>query len=199
VSGAGGVNWASGRAASVESARTGSYISSAVDGRTTTDGQTDRRTGSNIDGEHTGGRSVDKTFAPARIKKGKGSPYSIIESGVPELIPVLGSQLAGAASHKPGRISCRYFPPGLQLPSRPLRGLLSVPLLGEQRHDGVNSLPKTVTRQRRVDCDLNPGPSASESNTLTTRLPSHPDIIITTTTITIITTTMLWGNPSPQT
>jgi len=27
---------------------------------------------------------------------------------------------------------------------------------------GVNSLPKTVTRQRR-DCDLNPGPSAPES------------------------------------
>jgi len=38
---------------------------------------------------------------------------------------------------------------------------------------GVNSLPKTVTRQRR-DCDLNPGPSAPESSTLTTRLPSHP-------------------------
>jgi len=38
---------------------------------------------------------------------------------------------------------------------------------------GVNSLPKTVTRQRR-NCDLNPGPSASESSTLTTRLPSHP-------------------------
>ena len=37
----------------------------------------------------------------------------------------------------------------------------------------MNSLPKTVTRQRR-DCDLNPGPSAPESNTLTTRLPSHP-------------------------
>jgi len=37
---------------------------------------------------------------------------------------------------------------------------------------GVNSLPKTVTRQRR-DCDLNPGPSAPESRTLTTRLPSH--------------------------
>ena len=40
---------------------------------------------------------------------------------------------------------------------------------------GVNSLPKTVTRQRR-DCDLNPGPSAPESSTLTTRLPSHPVI-----------------------
>ena len=38
---------------------------------------------------------------------------------------------------------------------------------------GVNSLPKTVTRQHR-DCDLNPGPSAPESSTLTTRLPSHP-------------------------
>ena len=37
---------------------------------------------------------------------------------------------------------------------------------------GVKSLPKTVTRQRR-DCDLNPGPSAPESSTLTTRLPSH--------------------------
>jgi len=38
---------------------------------------------------------------------------------------------------------------------------------------GVNSLPKTATRQRR-GCDLNPGPSAPESSTLTTRLPSHP-------------------------
>ena len=37
---------------------------------------------------------------------------------------------------------------------------------------GVNSLPKTVTRQRR-GCDLNPGPTATESSTLTTRLPSH--------------------------
>ena len=37
----------------------------------------------------------------------------------------------------------------------------------------MSSLPKTVTRQRR-DCDLNPGPSAPESNTLTTRLPSQP-------------------------
>ena len=38
---------------------------------------------------------------------------------------------------------------------------------------GVNSLPKTVTRQRR-GCDLNPDPSAPECSTLTTRLPSHP-------------------------
>jgi len=41
---------------------------------------------------------------------------------------------------------------------------------------GVNSLPKTVTRQGR-DCDLNPGPSAPESSTLTTRLPSHQSVV----------------------
>ena len=32
----------------------------------------------------------------------KGSPYSITELWVPELIPVLGSQPAGGVSHKPG-------------------------------------------------------------------------------------------------
>ena len=37
----------------------------------------------------------------------------------------------------------------------------------------MNSLPKTVTRQRR-DCDLNPRLSVPESSMLTTRLPSHP-------------------------
>ena len=34
--------------------------------------------------------------------KGKGSPYSITELRVPELIPVLGSQPAGDVSNKPG-------------------------------------------------------------------------------------------------
>jgi len=38
------------------------------------------------------------TFAPS----GKGSPYSITERRVPELIPVLSSQPAGDVSHKPG-------------------------------------------------------------------------------------------------
>jgi len=37
--------------------------------------------------------------------KGKGSPYSITERRVPELIPVLGSQPAGDVSYKPaGRL-----------------------------------------------------------------------------------------------
>ena len=34
--------------------------------------------------------------------KGKGSPYSITEQMIPELIPVLGSQPADDVSHKPG-------------------------------------------------------------------------------------------------
>ena len=33
-------------------------------------------------------------------------------------------------------VGCHYFPPGLQLPSQPLRGLVPISLLGEQRHDG---------------------------------------------------------------
>ena len=66
-------------------------------------------------------------------KKVKGSPYSITERRVPELIPVLGSQPAGDVSHKP---CCHYFPPGWQLPPQPLRGLLPILLLGEQRHSG---------------------------------------------------------------
>jgi len=36
------------------------------------------------------------------LKKSKGSPYSIAEHWVLELIPVLGSQPAGDISHKPG-------------------------------------------------------------------------------------------------
>ena len=36
------------------------------------------------------------------IGKGKGSPYSIAERRVPELIPLLGSQPAGDVSHKAG-------------------------------------------------------------------------------------------------
>jgi len=63
--------------------------------------------------------------------------------------------------------------PCVQLPPQPLRGLLPILLLVNRGTMGVNSLPNTVTRQRR-DCDMNSGPSAPESSTLTTRLPSHP-------------------------
>ena len=36
------------------------------------------------------------------VKKVQGSPYSIAERRVPELIPVLGGLPAGDVSHKPG-------------------------------------------------------------------------------------------------
>jgi len=70
-----------------------------------------------------------------RFKKSKGSSYSIADSKVPEPIPVLGSQPAGDMSHKPGgRLPLLSARPAVT-PPQPLRGLLSVSLLGEQRHD----------------------------------------------------------------
>jgi len=57
---------------------------------------------------------------------------------VPELIAVLGSQPAGEAGHKPGgRLPFLSARPGLQLPSQPLRGLLPISLLGEQRQEDM--------------------------------------------------------------
>jgi len=77
-----------------------------------------------------------QTHTPMQVK-GKGSSYSITERRVPELIPVLGSQLAGNVSHKPGgRLPLLSARPAVTpRPLFPLRGLLPVLLLGEQRHD----------------------------------------------------------------
>jgi len=48
--------------------------------------------------------------------KGKGSPYSITERRVPELIPVLGSQPAGDVNHKPvGRLPLLSARPAVTL------------------------------------------------------------------------------------
>ena len=61
-------------------------------------------------------------------------------------------------------VGCHYFPPGPQLPSQPLRGLLPVLLLGEQRHNGCEQFTydyySTASRLR-----FEPGPFC----TLTTR------------------------------
>jgi len=49
--------------------------------------------------------STERQPAKRQMVKGKGSPYSITERRVPELIPVLGSQPARDVSHKPdGRL-----------------------------------------------------------------------------------------------
>jgi len=45
---------------------------------------------------------VSPTLPYCDVLLKKGSPYSITERRVPELIPVLGSQPAGDVSHKPG-------------------------------------------------------------------------------------------------
>jgi len=60
----------------------------------------------------------------------KGSPYSITERRVPELIPVLGSQPAGDVNHKTDA-RLPLLSTGLQLPPQLLRGLLPILLLGE--------------------------------------------------------------------
>jgi len=50
----------------------------------------------------TWGPVQNKCWAAVSPKYKKGSPYSIAERRVPELIPVLGSQPVGDVSHKPG-------------------------------------------------------------------------------------------------
>ena len=55
----------------------------------------------------------------AKVKKGRGSPYSITERRVPELIPVLGSQPAIDASHKPSGRLPLFFRQAYSYPRNP--------------------------------------------------------------------------------
>jgi len=66
----------------------------------------------------------------------KGSPYSIPECRVRELIPVIGSQPVGDVSHKPGgRLPLLSARPAVT-PAILTRELLPVLLFGEQRQNG---------------------------------------------------------------
>ena len=75
----------------------------------------------------------------------------IAERRVPELILVLGSQPAGDVSHKPGGrlplLSAR-----LTVTPQPLRGLLPISLLGEQRHEGCE--PERTSRYQKGKTSL---------------------------------------------
>jgi len=114
-------------------------------------------------------------IAPRRtsIKKDKGSPYSIPERTVPELIPVFGSQPADDVSHKPGsRLPLLSARPAVTPATLKRAATNFAAWWTEARWVWTVCLTKTVIQQH-CDCDLNPGPTAPESSTLTTRLPSH--------------------------
>ena len=105
---------------------------------------------------------LQSSIAKLRCKSKKGSPHSTAERRV----------------HKPGgRLPLLSARPAVT-PATIKRGCCEFRCLVNRGTTGVNSRPKTVTRQRR-GCDLNPGPSARESSTLTTRLPSQPRSAIT--------------------
>ena len=90
-------------------------------------------------------------------EKSKGSPYSITERRVPELIPVLGSQPAGDVSHKPdSRLPLLSTRPAVTPAT--LKRDATILLLVNRGTMGVNSLPKTVTRQPRGRLQFEPGP-----------------------------------------
>jgi len=73
-----------------------------------------------------------------------GSPYSITESRVPELIPVLGSQPAGDMNHKPdGRLPLLSARPALT-PATLNRAAYQFCCLVNRDTMGVNSLPDSV-------------------------------------------------------
>jgi len=91
--------------------------------------------------------------------KGKGSPYSIAQRRVLELIPVLGSQPAGGVSHKPnGRLPV--------LSARP--AVTSATL-----KRAATNFAAWWTEARWVWTILLPDSIATESSMLITRLPSH--------------------------
>jgi len=93
------------------------------------------------------------------------------------LIPVLGSQPAGDVSHKPGgRLPLLSARPAVTHATLK-EGCYKFCCLVNRGTMDVNSLPKNVTRECR-GCDLNTGPSAPESSTLTTRLLSQPTCVV---------------------
>jgi len=95
-----------------------------------------------------------------------GSPYSITERRVPELIPILGNQPTGDVSHKPGgRLSLLSARPAVT-PATHKRAATNFAAWWTEAQWAWTVCLRLFTRQRR-GCDLNPGrPSAPESSTL---------------------------------
>ena len=105
--------------------------------------------------------------------KGTGSPYSITERRVPQLIPVLGSQRAGDVSHKPGvRLLLLSARPAVT-PTTIKRAATNFAAwwAGAQQ---VWTVCLRLLTYSVASAIWTSGPSVPESSTLTTRLPSHP-------------------------
>jgi len=69
------------------------------------------------------------------VKLGKGSPSRLSSVGFQSWSRFLAVSMQVTWVINP-TLGCHYFTPGLQLPPQPLRGLLPILLLGEQRHNG---------------------------------------------------------------
>ena len=97
---------------------------------------------------------------------------SLKQEPKPVLVSTNGKKGKGDVSHKPGG-QLPLFParPAVTLATLK-RAVTNFCCLVNRGTMSVNSLPETVTRQHR-ECDLNPGPSAPESSTLTTRQMDH--------------------------
>jgi len=98
------------------------------------------------------------------------------------LIPVLGSQPAGDVSHKPGgRLPLLSARPAVTPATLlPLRGLLPILLLGEQRHDGCEQFAQdcypTASRLRFESGPfLSPAHSATEPPYVTLEYNNYTD------------------------
>ena len=86
-----------------------------------------------------------------RMPKVKGSPYSITERiGFRSWSRFLAVSLQVTWVINPA-VGCHYFPPGVQLPSQPLRWLLPISLLGEQRHDGCEQFAYSTASRLRFE------------------------------------------------
>ena len=77
-------------------------------------------------------------------------------------------------------VGCHYFPPGLHLPPEPLRGLLPMSLLGEQRHNGCEQFAEdcypTASRLQ-----FEPGPFCAwvqNANHSPTESPCRQEILV---------------------
>ena len=107
------------------------HITARTDGGDAVTGVEDRYGGCEED--HTASRP--RWFVSYSLDGKKGSPYWLLNVGFRSWSRFLAVSLQVMWVINP-LVGCHYFPPGLQLPPQPLRGLLPILLLGGQRHNG---------------------------------------------------------------